>query len=202
MKVSNAFTLTRIALAPVFFVAYFLPVWFKSPPGSSLALASMCVGIPLLAFAEFTDFLDGHSARQRNEVSDFGKLFDPFADVMLHLTTFTCFMASGYLPPAVLLLVMYREFGQNFLRMIAAKKGTAIAARKGGKFKTVLYVTSSFVSLAQEALLRTGLSEQWSVNMAAFHNVGLGLYIACVVFAYISFADYLIHFGPVLRDSQ
>ena len=55
---------------------------------------SIIIAIPLLCFAEFTDYLDGHYARKHNEVSDFGKLFDPFADVVVHLGTFLCFMFS------------------------------------------------------------------------------------------------------------
>ena len=51
--------------------------------------------IPLLAFMEFTDFLDGFFAR-KNEVSDFGKIFDPFADVFLHITTLCAFTFDGY----------------------------------------------------------------------------------------------------------
>jgi len=75
---------------------------------------------------EFTDYLDGHFARKHNEVSDFGKLFDPFADVMVHLCTFLCFMFSvtgnGYMKPVIFVLIMYREMTMNFIRMVAAKK--------------------------------------------------------------------------------
>src|SRR5574344_3117566 len=190
MKTSNKFTFTRIILSPVFFIIYFLPVWMHSPAGSTLSIALMCIAIPLLTFMEFTDYLDGHFARKHNEVSDFGKMFDPFADVIVHLTTFACFMLSGYLPPVIFILVVYREFSMNFLRMVAAKKGTAIGARKGGKLKTVFYVVSGFVSLVQEALVRSGLSVAWNIDMDVFREVGLVFYIVCVILAYVSFVDY------------
>ena len=54
--------------------------------------------------------------------------------------------------------LLYREFSQNFLRMVSAKQGVAIAARKGGKFKTVFYVASCFVALAVEGFTRTGIA--------------------------------------------
>ena len=154
MKPSNAFTLTRILFAPIFFILYFLPIWT-----GLFTKASLLIAIPLLCFAEFTDFLDGHYARKHNEVSDFGKLFDPFADVILHMTTFACLMYSagnigGYTPLIIFILIMYREMGQNFLRMVCAKKGIAIAARKGGKIKTVTYVVSGFYALFLETLVR------------------------------------------------
>jgi len=201
MKTSNKFTFAPIILSPVFFVVYFLPVWMHASSGSTLSIVSICIAIPLLAFMEFTDYLDGHFARKHHEVSDFGKMFDPFADVIVHLTTFTSFVLTGYLPAFLLVLVIYREFGMNFFRMVAAKKGTAIAARKGGKFKTVSYVVSGFFALLQEAFVRTGLDSLWGINMSVLHAVGIGLFALSVVLAYVSFIDYFIHFGSLLKES-
>lgn len=200
MKTSNKFTLTRIVIAPIFFILYYIPVWFDIQ--NALALKALTfILIPLLAFAEFTDYLDGHFARKHNEVSDFGKMFDPFADVFLHLSTFTCFVFSGYMPAILYVLILYREFSQNFLRMVAAKQGTAIAARKGGKLKTVSYVTACFLSLVQECLLRSGLAATWGLDMGLFRNIGIAVYLLCAILAYISFIDYLRHFGSVLKDA-
>lgn len=201
MKTSNKFTFSRIILSPVFFIIYYLPIWFNSKPADALSIVTTCIAIPLLAFMEFTDYLDGHFARKHNEVSDFGKMFDPFADVFVHLTTFLLFMFTDYLPPVLFVLILYREFSMNFFRMVAAKKGTAIAARKGGKLKTVFYVASGFFSLAQEAMIRCGLDAAWNVNMNVLHTVGIVMYIICVVLSYVSFVDYLVHFGNLLKDS-
>ncbi len=197
MKLSNKFTLVRILFAPVFLCLYFLPIWF----GKFIA-ASLVIALPLLIFAEFTDFLDGHYARKQNQVSDFGKLFDPFADVILHLTSFLCLTRSfnstiSYMPLIIFILIMYREFAQNFLRMVAAKKGIAIAARKGGKLKTVMYVIAEFYALALELFIRVG------INLDCFgilKIVSLVLFIICLILSYISFADYLIHFGKNLKE--
>lgn len=197
MKLSNKFTLCRIFGAPVIFLLYFIPVWT-----GRFAAASVFIMIPLLAFLEFTDFLDGFSARKNNEVSDFGKLFDPFADVFLHITTFTCLMLNGYagtsyMPSIVYILILYREFGMNFMRMIATKTGIAIAARKGGKFKTVLYIASGFYALAVEFAQRLGADI--AGPLPVLKGVAAGLFIACLAASYISFADYLIHFGSVFK---
>lgn len=197
MRLSNKFTLTRIIFAPIFFLLYFIPIWT-----GKFAAVSVFIIIPFLIFAEFTDYLDGHYARKHNEVSDFGKLFDPFADVILHLTTFVCFLKSynpdiTYTPVAVLLFIMIREFSQNFLRMVAAKKGTAIAARKGGKLKTVMYIVAEFFALFLETLVRTNSVPEF---FPALKIVSLVLFIICVLLSYISFIDYLIHFGKMFKD--
>ena len=204
MKTSNKFTVARVISSPVLFLIYFIPVWTKAEPGSVLAITSMVLSIPLLALAELTDYFDGHYARLHNEVSDFGKMFDPFADVFLHLSMFTCFVFSGYMPVCFYIPILYREFSQNFLRMVASKSGTAIAARKGGKVKTVFYVASCFVALAQETLVRTGLVEVFGLNdlvMDIFRYVGYGFFGVCVLLAYTSFIDYLKNFGKILKDN-
>lgn len=210
MKLANAFTSVRIVFAPVFFLIYFIPIWTGRFVGLSAALM-----IPLLACMEFTDFLDGFFARKNREVSDFGKMFDPFADVIVHLTTFTCFMYSfgasvkSYLPVWIFVLILYREFSQNFLRMAAAKQGTAIAARKGGKLKTVFYVASGFVCLIPECALRFYAAKGGAVgnivlsvvrHTGAWKNAALGMFVASLALCYISFVDYLVHFKSVLKD--
>ena len=198
MKTSNKFTLARIVAAPIIFALYFLPEWLGSEPLGKIVSVALIVILP---FVEITDYFDGHFARKHNEVSDFGKMFDPFADVFLHLSMFTCFVFSGYMHPVFYVLILYREFSQNFLRMVAAKTGTAIAARKGGKLKTVFYVASCFVALAQNCLARTGLAAAWGVNMGAFNLAGQLMFAICVVLSYASFFDYLKNFGHVLKDA-
>ena len=201
MKTSNKFTLVRIIAAPIFFIIYFLPLWLKCENGSLIPVLSICLLIPFLALAEITDYFDGHFARKHNEVSDFGKMFDPFADVFLHLSTFTCFVFTGWMQPVLYILILYREFSQNFLRMVAAKKGTAIAARKGGKLKTVLYITSCFVTLVAEGLLRTGLIKFVPISINILHLIPQIFFAVCVVLSYASFLDYLKNFGSVLKEA-
>ena len=63
MKIADIFTLIRIILAPVFLIIYFVPEWF----GFGTVL-SVWILLPLIIFAEFTDFLDGYFARKYNQV--------------------------------------------------------------------------------------------------------------------------------------
>ncbi|MDR0663466.1 MAG: CDP-diacylglycerol--glycerol-3-phosphate 3-phosphatidyltransferase [Spirochaetaceae bacterium] len=192
MSLSDKFTWLRGFLAPVFFVLYFIPVWT-----GRFGVVSVFVMIPLLAFAEITDYLDGYFARKRNEVSDFGKLFDPFCDVILNITVFFCLMLSGYIPPLALLLIVYREFVINFVRMMAAQKGVAIGARKGGKTKTVTYIVTCFYTLTLECCKRLG------VDTPDFSRVIVTvLAVICVILAYVSLADYLLSFKEAVFSKK
>ncbi|MDR1785661.1 MAG: CDP-diacylglycerol--glycerol-3-phosphate 3-phosphatidyltransferase, partial [Spirochaetaceae bacterium] len=182
MRVADKFTLSRILLSPVIFALYHAP---RFAPGVSKP--GIIVLIALTAFTEFTDFLDGFYARRHGAVSDFGKLFDPFADVTLHITLFVCFTGDGYMPLIILLLILYREFSMLFLRLLAVQRGVAIGARKGGKAKTVLYVASSFCALLVEALFRFGALQ----DDRTAHRVLTVLFCLCAFAAYASFIDYL-----------
>ena len=193
MTLANKFTLSRIILAPLFFIIYFAPSWFGFSP-----FVSVCILIPLLVYMEFTDFLDGYFARKMKEVSDFGKIFDPFADILLHMTVFFCFALSGYMPPLILILIFYREYSMLFLRLMAIKGSVAIAARKGGKAKTVLYVVACSFSLFLESCVRCGISFSESVA-SVLKIVLLVLYIIALIACYASFVDYLRHFKDVLK---
>ena len=195
MKIADIFTLIRIVLAPVFLIIYFIPEWFGF--GNVL---SVWILLPLIIFAEFTDFLDGYFARKTNQVSDFGKLFDPFADVFLHLTVFFCYTISGYISPFIMLLFAYREFGMLFVRLLAAKKGVAIGARKGGKFKTVFYIASGFFMLACESALRLGFD--LTPYFGTIKIISTVLFSICLVLSYISFIDYIVHFAAVLKKED
>lgn len=203
MKLSNKFTLARVVCAPLVFILYFIPIWFDV-----FVKPSTLIMIPVLIFLELTDYWDGHYARKHNEVSDFGKIFDPFADVMLHLTTFCCFLFSygsfdvrtyAYMPIVIFMLIMYREMTMTFLRMCAIKKGVSIAARKGGKFKTVMYVVAGFYALALENVVRLEIPLP---NFEAFRIVSLVLFCICLICSYVSFFDYIVHFMPVFKGEK
>lgn len=65
----NHFTLARIVLTPVVF---FLILYEEYQ-----------VGIPLFLLTAFTDVIDGSLARTRNQITEWGKMFDPVADKLL-----------------------------------------------------------------------------------------------------------------------
>lgn len=162
--------------------------------------------IPLLAVAEITDYWDGHYARKYNEVSDFGKLFDPFADVLLNLTVFLCAVEAGYMPFVIFVLIFYREFSQSFLRMIALKKGIAIAARMGGKLKTVFYIISGFFYLTLESYKRFDFTfpadYQFidTIIRTSLYWSSFALFIVCLLLSWGSFVDYIKSFYKIVKE--
>ncbi len=142
MTLPNKITVFRIILAPLFFLSYFLPDW----TGSYESISALLI-LAIFAGIEISDFLDGYIARKYNMVSDLGKVLDPFADVLSRITYFLCFAFSGLMPVWLLLIIIYRELGITFLRMMMMGKGIVVAASVWGKLKAVTYAVSGVLGV-------------------------------------------------------
>ena len=196
MKLSNIFTSSRLVLAPIIYVLYFLPDWvpFINPKITILII------IPIFIFMEFTDFLDGYYARLHNQVDDFGKIFDPFADVVANITVLFCFLMDGFLFAPFFLIIVYREFGIMFLRMKARGEGITIGAKMGGKTKTVLYIVAASVSMFLKLeKIYTFLPTAISQYILYFNWL---LYFAAVILSLASFTDYITSYLNTRRTAD
>ena len=117
MNTANKLTMLRILMIPVFLVVLYLDF----PCNRYVALA-------VFILASATDFVDGHIARSRGLITDFGKFMDPLADKMLVMAAMLWFVEVGRMPAWTLLIVVVREFAVSGLRLIAADNGRVIAA--------------------------------------------------------------------------
>ena len=144
MNLPNKLTVLRLIMVPVFFISFCLPQWF----GEGAEVISVIMMLVCYLTAELSDLLDGKIARKYNLVTDLGKVMNPFADTLSHLTFFACFYGMGIMPSLAFIIIMWREFSILFLRMLMMGKGKAVAANIWGKSKTVLYAVVSILSIA------------------------------------------------------
>jgi len=194
MSLANKLTLFRLILAPMFFTIYLLPAHFM---GNSVWIVVLLWLIFIIS--EITDMLDGMAARRLNQTSDFGKLFDPFADTLMQLTCFLCFVIDKIIPVPLFLVILYREFGILFIRNLMLKKGITMGARMGGKSKTVVYITAAVAALLYNTLRRLDLFESFQpiVKIAA-----IGIFAVAVLFSVVSFFDYVSVYRTSVKDGQ
>ncbi|MDR0525024.1 MAG: CDP-diacylglycerol--glycerol-3-phosphate 3-phosphatidyltransferase [Spirochaetaceae bacterium] len=186
MTLADKVTALRILLAPCFFAVYLFPTWVpESSPDLGWTVPVLWV---LLIGSEITDLLDGKIARVRKEVSDFGKLFDPFADVMVRITYFLCFVIDDILPAGLLLLVLYRELGIQFLRNLMMKKNIVQGARWGGKIKAVAYMIAGVAALLAVSARRLGAA---APIFSGLHRAANIIFLISVILSITSFMDYL-----------
>jgi len=204
MSLANNLTLLRIILAPVFFVIYLAPRFFPKLFENGLTWTIPVLWVVFIV-SEITDYFDGLAARKLKQTTDFGKLFDPFADTLVQLTCFLCFIIDGVYPvngmiPAVLfLIVIYREFSVLFLRNIMLKNGVTLAARMSGKIKTVIYI------IAVGAALLAASIERLNILAAFLPFVKIGalvIFIISVFFAVLSFIDYSLIYKKTKKELE
>ena len=151
MTLATKITLLRVVFIPAYLVMMYLS---GGQPGLWMWLA-----LAIFIIASITDYIDGHIARSRQQITDFGKFLDPLADKLLTLAAMTMFCQWGVFPAWALMLVLTREFAVSGLRMVAGPKGKVIAAGKSGKFKTA----SSMVGLCVLMAFPTNVYIGWLV---------------------------------------
>lgn len=125
MNLANKLTMFRVILIPVFIILLYL----EFPHHLWVALGVFIV-------ASLTDFLDGHIARSRNLVTNFGKFMDPLADKLLVMSAMVWFVEQGWMPAWAFFIVIARELAVTGLRLLAVEQGLVIAAGWSGKVKT------------------------------------------------------------------
>lgn len=150
MNLPNKLTMLRVILVPVFMV---FAAFGRIGTSDYDRTAMLAAGI-IFAAASFTDFLDGYIARKNHLVTDFGKFMDPLADKMLTTAAFIYMVVDGMCHPVVLAVILFREFAVAGVRMIAAERGTVIAANIWGKVKTVLQMLTILFYYIAPAFLR------------------------------------------------
>jgi CDP-diacylglycerol--glycerol-3-phosphate 3-phosphatidyltransferase len=82
-----------------------------------------------------SDILDGKLARDRNQITEFGKLLDPIADKAMLATAAIGASILGLLSWWVTAILLFREIAVTVLRFAVIKDGV-IPASKGAKLKT------------------------------------------------------------------
>ena len=123
----NSLTIFRIAALP--FCAYAL---FKSGGDDT---NWRIIAFILFFIVGLSDILDGKIARDRNQITEFGKLLDPIADKAMLATATVGASMLGLLSWWVTGIFLIREVAVTILRFAVIKDGV-IPASRGGKLKT------------------------------------------------------------------
>ena len=92
----------------------------------------------IFALAMITDFLDGYLARKNNQVTSFGKLFDPLADKFMTTSALVMLSVLGVVPFYITLMFILRDLVVDGSRNLAAQNKANVAASWYGKWKTMI----------------------------------------------------------------
>ena len=143
LNLPNALTLSRIFVVPLLVVVLLTPFsenWF--------GVQRHLLGVALFLGAAATDFLDGHIARSRRQISRFGILLDPIADKLLISAALISLVENRLAPAWAVCIIVGREFAVSGLRSVAAADGVVISASRMGKFKMAAQVLAVALLIA------------------------------------------------------
>jgi CDP-diacylglycerol--glycerol-3-phosphate 3-phosphatidyltransferase len=180
----NVLTLLRIALIPVFVVAFYLPfAW--APPVSAL----------IFALAAVTDWFDGWLARRWNETSPFGAFLDPVADKLMVVVALVLILQAD---PRVamtipVMIIIGREITISALREWMAELGARkrVAVSWLGKGKTAAQMLAIVLLLYRFPL--------WFLPT---YNIGIGLLAIAAALTLWSMCLYLLAAWPELSRER
>lgn len=156
----NHLTILRMLMIP-------LVLWF-------LVMENYEWGIPLFLLAALTDSLDGSMARTRNQITDWGKIYDPVADKALIGSVMVVVVlqhVNFYLGIVLIALEVAVLVGAA----VRYKKGIISQANVWGKIKMLLQVVGvTFILFA--------LAFGWNL----FISISQGTFFLAIIFAIIS----------------
>ncbi|MCC8181204.1 MAG: CDP-alcohol phosphatidyltransferase family protein [Planctomycetes bacterium] len=189
----NCLTLSRFVFAPIM-------LWLilnMADPGVNRDAWKITLAILiLLIIALLTDLFDGWTARQRKEVTQFGKIMDPVADSTFFMTLLFALSACDRFGESVSLwfpmLVLYREIAIQILRRYAALKGNAVPAKMSGKIKmfTQSVLTAFFFLLVLIRDMGMAFYRHVWISENFLHNFVLFLALYTVAVNYWSLIEY------------
>ncbi|MDT2739856.1 CDP-diacylglycerol--glycerol-3-phosphate 3-phosphatidyltransferase [Enterococcus canintestini] len=192
MNLPNKLTVIRICMIPLFILILVLPFNFGTLVlGTTELPITHLVAAIIFAVASFTDWLDGHIARARGLVTNFGKFADPLADKMLVMTAFILLVDLNKAPGWVVAIIVCRELAVTGLRLLLVEGGEVMAAAWPGKVKTATQMLAIIFLF---------------LNNMPFNLIGLPvdqiLLYACLIFTIYSGVDYFAKNTAVFKDSM
>lgn len=150
--IPNILTVLRIALIPVFMLAYYLPISW-----------SHILTTAIFGLAALTDWFDGYLARRLQQSSPFGAFLDPVADKLIVAVALIMLVQSNptlwFVIPAA--IIVGREIAISALREWMAEIGerTQVAVSVIGKIKTTVQMVALLLLLYREPLLQLPTQE-------------------------------------------
>ena len=192
MNIPNRLTLLRLIFIFPFvaigiaFVSLAGPLSFNNLNTKTILFITTGV---IFILAMITDFIDGYLARKYNQITTFGKLFDPIADKLIINSALILLSIMTFLPIYITILFIVRDIIVDGMRNLAAKKNIEVAASFWGKAKTMTQSIGIVLVLFFTPLLQNNVSNNFYNNTWEMWIMVIPICLA-LVFSYIGLGDY------------
>jgi CDP-diacylglycerol--glycerol-3-phosphate 3-phosphatidyltransferase len=197
MNLPNLLTISRVPLMFIVVALMYAEVTWAATAAFWLYIA-----------AALTDWLDGKIARERGEVSSFGRFMDAVIDKVMVIGLMIAlvndpenFMGHDIIAMMLLLCILCREFAISGLRMAAAVKGRVVEADIGGKVKTFVQLNAIGWLIGARMLARDfpfgGDDRAWVTGVRL---IGVVLFAISAILTITSGVGYFRRHGQVLMS--
>lgn len=202
----------RLTIIRLFLVLPFLIVmgWALSLSDEQLSFADFNTktalfisGGAIFSFAMLTDWLDGRLARKNDEITNFGKLFDPIADKFMTSCAFIMLALLKITPFFVPIILILRDIIVDGSRNLAAKYQKDLAANVWGKLKTLMQFLALMIlffvtpAIEPNAILGfNGILGHWQLWLLNFTA------LLAIVFSLYSGAIYVRDIVPLIKINE
>ena len=184
LTVPNALSVLRIIVIPFF-------AWFFMHDQLAIAVA-------LLVLSGLSDCVDGFIARKLNQVTELGKMLDPFADKLTQGVVALCLAVKFPVICPVLAIFILKELTMLCCGgyLLLKKQKRPCAAQWYGKVATVMFYVSVALIVVMDGFLHVE-----GVAFQVISYVLLGLTAAMMIYSAVKYAQIFL---KILRsdDSQ
>ena len=104
------------------------------------------IGLIAFLLVAFTDAIDGAMARTRNQITEWGKIYDPVADKIL-IGSIVFIIVLRYIDFWTAIIIISLEIIIIFVSWLRLKKGFEVQANVWGKIKMILQVAGVSILL-------------------------------------------------------
>ena len=141
--IPNILTMIRLLLIPVFVIVFF------NTPHDRNKIAALVI----FAVASITDMFDGMLARKLNQITDFGKLFDPLADKVMVVAAMVCQALIGVFPWIAIAIVAAKELLMMLGGLFMLSRNVVVYSNYVGKTAQVFFIASLLLSFFHPSLV-------------------------------------------------
>jgi CDP-diacylglycerol--glycerol-3-phosphate 3-phosphatidyltransferase len=172
-----------------------------------LAQQWFAVSLAVFLVAAGTDWVDGYWARKYGQITQLGRILDPFADKLIVCGAFIFLAAAPQLAngsPAsgiaawVAVLVMAREIIVTALRSFVESQGGDFSAKWAGKWKMVFQCAAAAFGIGQ--MMWYNASARALVDLPAWVTWGLAVTLwTAIVLTVYSGIEYVVAAARMIR---
>jgi CDP-diacylglycerol--glycerol-3-phosphate 3-phosphatidyltransferase len=167
-----------------------------------LSLGWYMTGMVLFIVAAATDWIDGYWARKYGQVTQLGRILDPFADKLIICGTFIYLSAvpESMVAAWMTVIIVGRELLVTALRSFLEERGSDFSASMSGKLKMVIQCVAVGFSLFRLSYLDPSDAGQWTTQPPDWVDAGLlGFVWAAVIITVYSGVGYIFAAVRMLR---